>query len=169
MKPETHGETGLPKQPVASLRLTSAGAVGDFNRYRTHRLNGDPDSAVLLLTEDILLALRAEGWPVAPGHLGENVLLAGIPAAALDSGKQVRLGDALLEVTRACDPCSELYGLPYVGKARGSEFIQTLHGRRGWYARVINPGTVELGTPAQVTQGDPQMPDYLPSRSTARS
>jgi MOSC domain-containing protein YiiM len=150
VKPETRGETGLPKQPVSSLQLTSAGAIGDFNRYRTVHLDGDPDSAVLLLTEDILQALRAEGWPVAAGHLGENVLLAEIPAAALDSGKQVRLGAALLEVTRACDPCTELYGLPYVGKDRGPEFVRTMHGRRGWYARVVNEGTVVLGAPAQV-------------------
>lgn len=150
VKPETGGEAGLPKQAVSSLDLCATGAVGDFNRYRTRVLNGDPDSAVLLLTEDILEALRAEGWPVAAGHLGENVLLAEIPAAALGSGRQVRLGAALLEVTRACDPCTELSELPYVGEARGPEFIRTLHGRRGWYARVIQEGTVELGAPAQL-------------------
>lgn len=150
VKPETRGESGIPKQVVSSLQLGAAGALGDFNRYRARVLKGEPDSAVLLLTEDILEALRAEGWPVAAGHLGENVLLAEIPGAALGSGKQVRLGPALLEVTRACDPCTELAELPYVGKVRGPEFIRTLHGRRGWYARVIQEGTVELGAPAQV-------------------
>lgn len=156
-KAETLGEAGLPKRPVPVLQLTPAGAEGDFNRYRTHQLNGDPDSAVLLLTEDILEALRAEGWPVEAGHLGENVLLDGIPAATLTSGQRIKLGTALVELSRACDPCTELYGLPYVGRARGPEFVRTLHGRRGWYARVVEAGTVTVGDAAELaTPGSPR-------------
>ncbi len=150
VKPETAGAAGLPKRVVALVQLTTTGASGDFNRYRTRELHGDPESAVLLLTEDILVKLRGEGWPVAAGDLGENVLLAGIPAAALAPGRQVRLGDARVEVTRACDPCTELYLLPYVGTNRGPEFIRTMHGRRGWYARVLEEGPVAQGDPAQV-------------------
>ncbi|HEV8150174.1 MAG TPA: MOSC domain-containing protein [Gemmatimonadales bacterium] len=150
VKPKTPGEPGLPKAPVPLLQLTATGAGGDFNRYRTNTLGGDPDSAVLLLTEDILVDLRAEGWPVEPGELGENVLLAGIPNAALEPGRQVRLGAALLEVTRACQPCTELHTLPYVGAAHGPEFVRTLHGRRGWYARVLHEGDVSLGDEARV-------------------
>jgi MOSC domain-containing protein YiiM len=148
VKPETPGEFGLPKHPAKRIEITGKGASGDFNRYRTETLHGDPDSAILLMTEDILAALRAEGWPVAPGHLGENVLLAELDAAALGPGRRVRVGSALLEVTRACEPCSELYSLPYVGKARGPEFVRTMKGRRGWYARVLEEGKVSSGDPA---------------------
>lgn len=150
VKPETPGEPGLPKSPAPLLRITAAGAGGDFNRYRTNELRGDPDSAILLLTEDILVSLRAEGWPVAPGDLGENVLLAGIPAAALEPGRRVRLGDVLLKVTRACVPCTELYQLSYVGSARGPEFIRAMRGRRGWYARVLSEGSIEPGAAVHV-------------------
>jgi len=149
-KPKDGDEPGLPKQPVASLSLTAAGASGDYNRYRTRKLKGDPDSAVLLLTEDILLALRGEGWPVGAGDLGENVLLTGIANDALEPGRRLRLGAALVEVTRACEPCSELYGLPYVGADRGPQFLRTLQGRRGWYARVLGEGPVAPGDPVRL-------------------
>lgn len=149
-KPKSGDEPGLPKRPVASLTLTAAGAGGDYNRYRTRTLHGDPDSAVLLLTEDILLSLRGEGWPVGAGDLGENVLLAGIGNDALAPGRRLRLGEALVEVTRACVPCSELYELPYVGADRGPRFLRTLQGRRGWYARVLGEGLVAPGDPARL-------------------
>ena len=151
VKPETAGEAGLPKRVVASVELGATGVAGDFNRYRTRTLQGDPDSAVLLLTEDILVALRGEGWPIAAGDLGENVLLQGIPATALATGRVVQLGAARVQVTRACDPCTELYLLPYVGAARGPQFVRTMQGRRGWYAKVLEAGPVAQGDPVQVT------------------
>ena len=150
VKPETPGEVGLPKAPVASLTITAQGARGDYNRYRTRTLRGDPDSAILLLTEDIIAALQQEGWAVEPGHLGENVLLGGVAAGQLQSGRRVEVGSALLEVTRACEPCTELYTLPYIGPGRGPAFVRTLHGRRGWYARVLQEGTLRRGDPVRV-------------------
>ena len=154
VKPDTPGEVGLPKHRVGALHIAAGGARGDFNRYRARELHGDPDSAILLLTEDVLETLRAEGWPIEPGHLGENVLLAGIPAGELSTGRRVRLGEVLLEVTRACDPCTELYQLPYVGRARGPEFIRALRDRRGWYARVLEEGRVTEGDSARLIGGD---------------
>jgi len=145
VKPETPCQVGLPKRPVASLAITAEGADGDYNRYRTKTLIGDPDSAILLLTDEILAELRQEGWAVEPGHLGENVLLTGVPAGALQIGTRVRLGSVLLEVSRLCEPCSELYELPYIGRSRGPEFVRTLKGRRGWYARVLEGGRVARG------------------------
>lgn len=150
VKPETAGEAGLPKRPVTSLELAETGAAGDYNRYRSRTLHGDPDSAVLLLTEDILVALRTEGWPVAAGDLGENVLLSGIAASALATGRLVQLGGARVQVTRACVPCTELYLLPYIGPTRGPQFLRTLQGRRGWYARVLSAGHVAEGDAAEI-------------------
>lgn len=50
-------------------------------------------------------------------------------------------------ITRPCDPCSNLYLLPYVGERRGPEFMKTMLQRRGWYARVLTPGRVRRGDP----------------------
>jgi MOSC domain-containing protein YiiM len=132
------------------LTITAEGVVGDYNRWRTEKANGDPDQAVLLLSEEILADLRAEGWPVQAGDLGENLLVAGLPPDALEPGTTVRLGDVVLQVSKACDPCTALYTLPYVGAERGPEFLRLMNGRRGWFARVLRGGTVGVDTPVEV-------------------
>ena len=148
---------GLPKRAVPLLAITRDGVEGDFNRWRTEEANGDPDQAVLLLSEEILTDLRAEGWPVQPGELGENVTLAGLPLDAFQPGAQVQLGEVVLEVSKPCDPCTVLYSLPYVGIERGPAFLRTLTGRRGWFARVLQGGTVGVDSGVTlVTEGGGQ-------------
>lgn len=146
LKPRAPGEFGLPKRPVASAEILSTGLRGDFNNFRQEELHGDLDSAVLLLTEDMLASLRSEGWPIAPGDLGENLLLRGIRYAELAPVSRLTVGDTVaLTTTRACDPCRRLESLPYVGVARGAEFLRTTLHRRGWYARVAVEGPVRVG------------------------
>jgi MOSC domain-containing protein YiiM len=151
LKPREGRARGLPKRAVSQLTITAEGVEGDFNRWRTEKANGDPDQAVLLLSQEILAGLQAEGWPVQPGDLGENVTVAGLSPDALRDGAIVRLGDTVLEVSKACDPCTILYTLPYVGTERGPEFLRIMHGRRGWYARVLQGGTVRTSAPIEVT------------------
>lgn len=147
VKPETAGERGLPKARVETTFLSREGVVGDFNRYRHEEKHGDPDSAVLFLPFETVRALNGEGWPVRPGDLGENVTTSGIDYPELGPPGRWKIGQAVVEMTRACDPCTQLYTLPYVGPARGPEFLRvTLH-RRGWYARVLEPGEVHEGDP----------------------
>jgi MOSC domain-containing protein YiiM len=146
-KPREGRARGIPKRPVDELLITGDGVEGDFNRWRTEKADGDPDQAVLLLGEDVLVQLRAEGWPVSPGDLGENLLVAGFPSKALTPGVRVRAGEVELEISKRCDPCVVLYGLPYVGVERGPAFVRALRGRRGWFARVIGGGVVRVGMP----------------------
>jgi MOSC domain-containing protein YiiM len=155
VKPKTPGEHGLPKLAESELLIDAGGARGDYNHYRTRTLQGDPDQAMLVLTTEVLDGLRAEGWPVRPGDLGENLTLEGVPEAALRPGTRLRLGAVELEVTRPCEPCSELYTLPYVGPARGPAFLRALTGRRGWYARVSATGRVTLDTPVELHAAAP--------------
>ena len=154
LKPREGRSRGLPKRAVSQLTIAAEGVKGDYNRWRTEKANGDPDQAVLLLSEEILAGLQAEGWPVQPGDLGENVTVAGLPPDALRVGAIVRLGDAVLEISKACDPCTILYTLPYVGVERGPEFLRVMQGRRGWYARVLQGGTVRTNVPVDVTAPD---------------
>ncbi len=153
VKPMTPGQRGLPKHSVESLRITPAGAEGDYNHYRTTKAKGDPNLAILVLTREVIDALRTEGWPVEPGDLGENLTLAGISESTLKPGSKIRIGEALLEISEPCDPCTELYVLPYVGKEKGPAFVRTLGGRRGWFARVLSSGEVVPGAPVEVTPG----------------
>jgi MOSC domain-containing protein YiiM len=150
LKPREGRARGLPKRAVSQLTITANGVEGDFNRWRTEKADGDPDQAVLLLNEEILVALRSEGWPVQPGELGENLTLADLRPDALQPGVQVQLGEVVLEVTKPCDPCTVLYTLPYVGVKRGPEFIRTMTGRRGWFARVLHGGTVTRDATVEV-------------------
>ena len=151
LKPKEGRARGLPKRAVRQLIITPDGVEGDYNRWRTEEADGDPDQAVLLLSEEILAGLQAEGWPVQPGDLGENVTVAGLAPDTLRDGAIMRLGEVVLEVSKPFDPCTVLYTLPYVGVERGPEFLRIMLGRRGWFARVLQGGTVRVDTPIDVT------------------
>jgi MOSC domain-containing protein YiiM len=150
VKPKTPGQRGLPKRAVPRLRVTPAGAEGDYNHYRTTKVAGNPDLAILVLTREVIDALRSEGWPVEPGDLGENLTLDGVPESSLKPGSRIRIGEVLLEVSEPCDPCTEVYVLPYVGPDKGPAFVRALVGRRGWFTRVLAEGEVLPGAPVEV-------------------
>jgi len=153
VKPEARPEGGLQKHSVASARIDPAGVAGDFNHYRHDELHDEADSAVLLLPRETIEALDRDGWPVRPGDLGENLLTEGIAYEAMGPGRRLLVGEVVLEVTRACDPCTNLYKLPYVGTSKGPAFLKTMHGRRGWYAKVLRPGTVRVGDVVEPIEG----------------
>jgi MOSC domain-containing protein YiiM len=144
-KPEVPGEHGLPKTAVPTARITRAGVEGDFNRYRREEKRNDPDMAVLLLPLEVISALNHEGWPVRPGDLGENITSSGLANEEFRPSRNVRVGSVLLQVSKPCDPCTNLFLLPYVGTTRGPEFLRTTLGRRGWYCRVVEEGTIRTG------------------------
>jgi MOSC domain-containing protein YiiM len=145
VKPSTPGERGLPKKPVDSALVTREGVRGDFNIYRHEKLRDDPDSALLLMSIEKIRELNSEGWPIRPGDLGENFTVAGIPYSEFVVGKVFAVGQLRLQIARRCDPCTNLYGLPYVGSSKGPEFLKVMLGRRGWYARVLEEGWVKTG------------------------
>ncbi|MCI4348297.1 MAG: MOSC domain-containing protein [Thermoplasmata archaeon] len=144
-KPETSGEHGLPKPSVAEIDIASGGVRQDFNRFRHEELHDRPDQAILLMAVEMIRALNAEGWPVQEGDLGENVTTEGIPYGEFHPGDCFRVGAAVLEVSKACTPCTNLELLPYVGISKGPSFIKTMLDRRGWYASVIQEGRVQAG------------------------
>lgn len=145
VKPKTPGERGLPKRPVDFFRVNAEGATGDFNDYRTRKLSGDPDQALLIMTQDNLEWIRKVGFPVAPGDLGKNILLADLAYMDLQAGLQLRLGFALIEISKPAEPCNNLRILPYVGESHLFDFLKLLLGRRGWFARVLREGEIRKG------------------------
>lgn len=141
-KPQTPGERGLPKPEVPEARITVQGLEGDYNVYRHDEAHDDPAMAILIMPLETLNELDREGWPVRPGDVGENITTAGLPYDAFAPGTRFRVGDVLLEISKPCTPCDNLYRLPYVGAERGPAFLKATLGRRGWYARVLREGTV---------------------------
>ncbi len=131
--------------PVGSAFVSLGGVKGDYNVYRQEEGRGDPDSALLVFPLETIRELNSEGWPVRPGDLGENITTEGIPYSGFAVGKKFRAKGVTFQVSRACDPCDNLFLLPYVGKSKGPEFMKVLLGRRGWYARVLSEGWVHTG------------------------
>ena len=145
VKPQTEGEHGLPKMRVDSAFVRRAGVEGDFNVYRHDDRLDDPDQALLIMPIETIRELNSEGWPIRPGDLGENFTTGGISYEAFGVGKIFAAGRARFQITKPCDPCDNLFLLPYVGASMGPGFLKVMLGRRGWYARVLEEGLVKTG------------------------
>ncbi len=145
VKPQTPGERGLPKMPSPSAVVTTQGIVGDFNRYRHEKRRDNPNMALLLMPIEMLEQLNKEGWPLKPGDIGENITTTGMLYDSFTSGNCYRVGEVEIQISVKCDPCTNLYGLSYVGESRGPEFVKTMLNRRGWYARVLKEGVIKKG------------------------
>jgi MOSC domain-containing protein YiiM len=138
---------GVPKLPVASCEVRTNGIAGD--RQRDRRFHGGPQRAVSLYSLERLEALRAEGHPVAPGALGENVTLAGVDWSRMTPGAVVEAGAVLLELTSYAAPCANLR--PYFSDGRFARVAEKQH--PGWsrlYARVLRPGTLTVGDTVEI-------------------
>ena len=67
---------GVPKTAVGSANVTSDGVEGDC--HHDHEHHGGPERAVCIFSVEAIEALRAEGHPVVPGSLGENLTVVGL-------------------------------------------------------------------------------------------
>ena len=85
---------------------------------------------------------------VQPGDLREQITVDFPALDALPVGTQVRIGEATLELTGSCDPCTHIGGLLSV--ADPEAFERQLEGRRGQLARVVEvdgKGVIRIGDP----------------------
>ncbi|MHA1983932.1 MAG: MOSC domain-containing protein [Candidatus Hodarchaeales archaeon] len=147
IKPKIPKEVGLPKQSVQSAYISKSNVGTDYNTYRMslsqEKINNRP---VLVYPIELIDQLNSEGWPLKPGDLGENITTKGIKYDKFVPGSKYQLGDkVIIEITDECKPCSNLSALPYIGKEKANEFIKTLVGRRGMFAKVLLEGDVHMG------------------------
>jgi MOSC domain-containing protein YiiM len=100
--------------------LAGLGVEGDAHLGKTikHRSRVARDPSELNLRQVHLIhaelhdELRAAGFVMAPGEMGENITTRGIDLLSLPSGTRLRLGDAaIIEVTGLRNPCRQLDGL----------------------------------------------------------
>ena len=75
---------------------------------------------------------------IEPALLRRNIVVSGINLLALKD-KRFRIGDALLEYTGACHPCSKME------RALGAGGYNAVRGHGGITARVIEAGRVRIG------------------------
>jgi MOSC domain-containing protein YiiM len=139
---------GVPKRPIEAAEVTTGGVAGDAQRDLRH--HGGPERAVCLFALETIRALQAEGHPIEPGHIGENLTLEGIDWAAVTPGARLLLGeDVVLEITRYTSPCVNIRAaFTAGGYARVS---QKQHpGQSRVYARVVRAGTIRRGDPVRL-------------------
>lgn len=136
----------MPKAAVDSVSISHRGLAGDRNLYRDAKKQGEADMAILLYTRAELDALNAKGWRFQPGDIGENILLEGITLAELAVPDRIfHLGEVQVQVSRICDPCSTMHECPGVGKKGIKQLMKESLGLRGWYARVLVEGVLNIG------------------------
>ncbi len=152
VKPQVPGEHGIPKVRVDRVKVTNRGLEGDYNNHRQEKREGDPDQAVLIEPIETIRQLSSEGWPVGPGHIGENITTEGLPYDSFAPGNKYRIGEVIVQISKACPPCRYLHSLPYVGEEKGPEFVRTMSDRRGWYARVLQEGEIGQSDPIEMLE-----------------
>lgn len=143
---------GVPKLPILEAHVTPLGIAGDVQKNRKY--HGGPNQALLLLTAEGLEELKAAGFPVYPGALGENVTTVGLDRGALRLGQRYRLGEVEIELTKMREPCRALhpYG-PAIGKAVYDADVKAGRprsprwGLAGFYVKILRTGVIRPGDP----------------------
>jgi MOSC domain-containing protein YiiM len=157
-----YGRHRLSKEPVDAIRLLAGvGVEGDSHAGQTvqHRSRKRWNPTLPNLRQVHLIAtelhdeLRAAGFDVEPGTMGENVTTRGVDLLALPTGARLRLGaDAVVEVTGLRNPCVQLdryqQGLMEATLERRTD--GTLRRRAGVMGVVVAGGEVRSGDPIGV-------------------
>ncbi|HXR44219.1 MAG TPA: MOSC domain-containing protein [Pseudolysinimonas sp.] len=140
---------GIPKTAIPSAEVTERGIDGDAWRFPFH---GGRRQAILLITIEGLEELIAKGFPLFAGALGENLTTRGLDRRALRFGQRLRAGGTEIELTRMRTPCATLnvYGsgiqaAMFDAAVQAGDPASPRWGLSGFYASVVQPGTVRPG------------------------
>ena len=139
---------GIPKRPIEHAWVGRFGVEGD--RQSEDTLHGGPHRAVCLFALEAIERLQAEGHPLEPGSVGENLTTWGIEWSLLPIGARARVGDELeLELASSTTPCAK-----QMRNFADGNFNRMLIDRHPsdsrMYARVVREGAVRPGDPIVV-------------------
>ena len=139
---------GVPKLPMRRAEARTLGMEGD--RQRNTKVHGGPERALCLYSLERILALQAEGHPILPGDIGENVTISGLDWDEIEPGSRLRLGETVeVEVTGWAEPCSQIKAA-----FRGGEVSRIdAEAHPGWaraYVRVLTEGPLEVADPVRL-------------------
>jgi MOSC domain-containing protein YiiM len=153
---------------VAGLGVEGDAHMGEKVKHRYQVLK-NPDAPNLrqvhLMHEELFDELRAGGFVVRPGAIGENVTTRGLDLLALPRGARLQLGaEAVIEVTGLRNPCRQIDafvpGLTAAVLGRDAE--GRLIRKAGIMAIVIKGGDVKLGDTIAVEQPAGEQRPLLP-------
>jgi MOSC domain-containing protein YiiM len=145
--------------------LEGLGVEGDVHagmtvRHRS-RVERDPSQPNLrqvhLIHEELFEEVRAAGFEVVAGQLGENVTTRGIDLLGLPVGTLLRLGDeAVVEVTGLRNPCAQIDGFRkgLLKQVVGRDDEGAVRFKAGIMSVVVSGGVVRPGDPVDVVLPD---------------
>jgi MOSC domain-containing protein YiiM len=127
---------GVPKWPVPAAQATALGLAGDKHLYKFH---GGLSKALLLLPSEVVDTLRAEGFSVYYGALGENLTTQDLDHRTWQPGQRFQAGEVVLALTEERAPCKKL-------NLYGKGIQRRIYpGDSGFYASVIQAGVIRTG------------------------
>jgi MOSC domain-containing protein YiiM len=138
---------GIPKRPIAEAEVTPEGIRGDS--WAHPQFHGGRNQALLLITNEGIEELIAQGYPLYAGALGENLTISGLDRRQMRTGQRYRVGEVLIELTKLRSPCATLdvYGSSikqavYDAQVKAGDATSPRWGLGGFYARVLQSGIV---------------------------
>ena len=158
------GTHTFSKENQQHIRLLAGqGVDGDAHRGATvkHRSRARRDSTqpnlrqVHLMHSELHDQLRAAGFRVGPGDLGENVITRGVDLLGLPTGTRLHLGDeAVVEVTGLRNPCTQIdeYQRGLLKEVVGRHKAGAVVCRAGVMGVVLTGGDVRSGDPIRVVR-----------------
>ncbi len=153
---------GFSKQVEREIRLLEGhGVEGDAHagvtaKHRS-RVARDPTQPNLrqvhLIHGELLDELNAAGFDVAPGDLGENILMRGVDLLGLATGACLHIGEtAVVEVTGLRNPCGQIEAFrpgllaACVGRTADGRIVR----KAGVMGIVVAGGVVRVGDAVRI-------------------
>lgn len=124
-----------PAHRAPMLKLDSVKVIDDWGLEGDRHAHTGGTRQVLLMDEETL-----KTFDLAAGMVRENITTRGIALQELIPGTRLRVGTAVLEITKVCTPCSRMDEIRAGLKT-------ALEGQRGLLARVIQGGLLNVGDP----------------------
>lgn len=132
---------GIPKTPLEVGEVKTPGIVGDGHNHEKHIT---PMQALCLFDVAGIEELKAEGYPLSPGAIGENITIDGMDVDELEIGDRLRFsGGVEIEITKRRKPC-------YVLDAIDQTLKKALIDRCGVYAKIITEGQLRPGETVEI-------------------
>jgi len=132
---------GIPKSPIDVGTVTSSGLLGDGHNHEKHNT---PLQALCLFDVEGIEELKAEGYPLYPGAIGENVTIEGMDVDELEIGDRLRFSGGIeVEITKRRKPC-------YVLDEIDPTLKKALIDRCGVYAKIVRDGELRPGEAVEV-------------------
>jgi len=134
----------MPLESVETAQLdTDAGLVGDHYSGRSGKRQ-----LTLIQGEHLrAVAQMLHRETVDPAQIRRNVVVEGINLLALQD-QQVQIGQAVVEITGLCHPCSRME------EVLGAGGYNAMRGHGGLTAKIVRPGAIKLGDEVRLLYED---------------